>query len=92
MLALFATFVFAAAATFAMAVVFVTMSGRRSQIAALLADHRSLQRDREFLVTVTMIERPALRSGTEQQVRRTARRALRRADAARSAHSLRAAA
>ncbi|WP_157573133.1 hypothetical protein [Novosphingobium sp. AAP83] len=92
MLALVATFVFAAAATFAVAVVFVTMSGRLSQIATLLADHRSLQRDREFLVTVTTIERPALRTGSEQQIRRTARRALKRADSARCAHSLRAAA
>lgn len=98
--ALFASFVFAAAATFAVAVAFLTMAGRRSQIAALLADYRSLQRDREFLVTVTMVERPAPcfgpcfgpRSGAEQQVRRPARRVVNRAEPVRSAQCLRAAA
>ncbi|WP_372731051.1 hypothetical protein [Novosphingobium sp.] len=92
MLALLSTFVFAAAATFAIAAVFVTMKGRRSQIAALLADYRSLQQDREFLVYVTGVQRPAPRAAVDQQVRRTTRRALKRAEAARSARSLRAAA
>ncbi len=92
MLALLSTFVFAAAATFAIAAVFLTMKGRRKQIVALLADYRSLQHDREFLVTVTSVERPTLRMTADQQIRRTARRALKRAEAARSAHSHRVAA
>lgn len=92
MLALLATSVFAAAAAFAIAVVFVTMKGRRGQIAALLADYRSLQLDREFLVHVTGIESPAPRGRTDQQVRRTARRALKRVEAARVAQAWRAAA
>lgn len=92
MLALLSTFVFAAAATFAIAAVFVTMKGRRSQIAALLADYRSLQQDREFLVYVTSVERPAPRAAADQLVRRTARRALKRAEAARAGQSLRVAA
>lgn len=92
MLALLSTLVFAAAASFAIAAVFVTMKGRRGQIAALLADYRSLQQDREFLVHVTCIERPAPRTAADQQVRRTSRRSLTRSEAARSAGSLRAAA
>lgn len=92
MLALLSTLVFAAAATFAIAAAFMTVKGRRSQIAALLAGYRSLQCDREFLVYVTSVERPALRAAVDQQVRRTARRALKRAEAARTAQSLRVAA
>lgn len=92
MIALLATFVFAAAASFAIAVVLVTMKGRRGQIAALLADYRSLQQDREFLVHVTAAERPIRLLTADQQVRRTARRALKRAEAARSAQLLRVAA
>jgi len=92
MLALLSTLVFAAAATFAIAVVLVTMKGRRGQIAALLADYRSLQRDREFLVYVTAVERPAPAPISEQQLRRTSRRALMRSEAARAGKSLRAAA
>ncbi|MBA4353680.1 MAG: hypothetical protein C0409_03210 [Novosphingobium sp.] len=92
MLALVSTLVFAAAATFAIAAVFVTMKGRRGQIAALFADYRSLQQDREFLVYVTCTEPQAPRPINDQQVRRTARRALKRGEAARSARSLRAAA
>lgn len=92
MLALLSTLVFAAAATFAIAAVFVTMKGRRGQIAALLADYRSLQQDREFLVDVTCIERPAPRTTADQQVRRTSRRALKRVEAAQSVRSLRTAA
>lgn len=92
MLALLSTLVFAAAATFAIAAVFVTMKGRRGQISALLADYRSVQQDREFLAYVTCIEPVAPRPINDPQLRRTARRALKRAEAARSAHSLRAAA
>lgn len=92
MLALLSTLVFAAAATFAIAVVLVTMKGRRGQIAALLADYRSLQQDREFLVYVTTVERAAPAPMSEQQLRRTSRRALMRSEGGRGAKSLRAAA
>ena len=93
MLALLSTLVFAAAATFAIAAVFVTMKGRRGQIASLLADYRSVQLDREYLVYVTCTEPLASRAfNNDRQLRRTTRRALKRAEAARSARSLRAAA
>jgi hypothetical protein len=92
MLALLSTLVFAAAAAFAAVVVFVTISGRRGQITKLLADYRSLQQDREFLVYVTSFERPAPRVFGDQNVRRTARRTLKRSELARSARLHRVAA
>lgn len=92
MLALLSTLAFAAAATFAIAAVFVTMKGRRGQIASLLADYRSVQHDREFLAYVTGVPPLAPRMVNDPQLRRIARRALKRSEAARSAHSLRAAA
>lgn len=90
MLALVCTLVFAAAATFAVAAIFVTMQGRKAQITALLAEYRSLQRDREFLVTITSREVETSRASLSPQLRRTARRLFRQAEAARSARSLRA--
>ena len=90
MLALLSTLVFAAAATFALGAGFVTFRGRRSQIAGLLADYRSLQRDREFLVHITSHERIATRAFAAPQLRRTARRPLTRAEVARSERSQRA--
>jgi predicted hotdog family 3-hydroxylacyl-ACP dehydratase len=92
MLALVCTLVFAAAATFAVAAIFVTMQGRKAQIAGLLAEYRSLERDREFLVQITSHAAEANRSFTSPQLRRSARRLFRQAEAARSARSLRAAA
>ncbi|MFN3457925.1 MAG: hypothetical protein ACK4Z8_10170 [Novosphingobium sp.] len=92
MLALVCTLVFAAAATFAVAAIFVTMQGRKAQIAALLAEYRSLERDREFLVRITSHGAEGGRSGVSPQLRRTVRRLFRQAEAARSARSLRAAA
>lgn len=53
MLALVCTAVFVVAAAFAVVAILVTMQGRKAQIAALLAEYRSLRRDREFLVQVT---------------------------------------
>lgn len=90
MLALLSTLVFAAAATFALSAGFVTLQGRRTQIVSLLADYRSIQRDREFLVHVTSHERAAPRAFAASQLRRTARRAVIRAEAARSERSQRA--
>jgi len=92
MLALLSTLVFASAATFAVAVVLVTMKGRRGQVVALWADYRSLQQDREFLIYVTSVERPAPAPMSEQQLRRTSRRALIRSEGVRVANSLRVAA
>lgn len=92
MLALVCTVVFAAAATFAVGVIFMTMRGRKEQIVALLAEYRSLERDREFLVRITSHEAESPRAFAAPQLRRTARRAFKQAEAARSARSLRAAA
>lgn len=92
MLALVCTLVFAAAATFAVGAAFVTMQGRKGQITALLAEYRSLERDREFLVHVTSHEADAPRAFAAPQLRRTPRRPFKQADAVRSARSRRAAA
>lgn len=92
MLALLSTLVFAAAATFAVAAIFVTMQGRRAQIASLLADYRSLQQDREFLVRVISTG-PDMTVATQTKApRRVQRRAVKPVEVVRSARSLRAAA
>lgn len=92
MLALVCTLAFAASATFALGAIFVTMQGRRGQIASLLAEYRSLERDREFLVHVTSHEAAAPRAFAAPQLRRTPRRAFKQAEAHRASRSLRAAA
>jgi hypothetical protein len=92
MLALVCTLVFAAAAVFAMFTIFVTLQGRKSQITALFAEYRSLQRDREYLVRITSHEAQASRAFAAPQLRRTVRRMIRPAEAPRPASSLRAAA
>lgn len=92
MLALVCTLAFAAAATLAVGAIFVTLQGRKGQIAALLAEYRSLERDREFLIHVTSHEAEAPRAFAAPQLRRTPRRAFRQAEAPRAARSLRAAA
>lgn len=92
MLALVCTLVFASAATFAIGAIFMTMQGRKGQIAALLAEYRSLERDREFLLRVTSHEDEAPRAFAAPQLRRTPRRAFKQAEALRAARSLRAAA
>lgn len=92
MLALVCTLAFAASATFALGAIFVTMQGRRGQIASLLAEYRSLERDREFLVHVTSHEVAAPRAFAAPQLRRTPRRAFKQAEAHRASRSLRAAA
>ncbi len=91
MLALLSTLVFAAAAIFAIGAIFVTMQGRRAQIATLLADYRSLKQDREFLVHITCNGPDMARATVAQPPRRTVRR-VKQAEVARSARSLRAAA
>ncbi len=90
MLALLSTLVFAAAAIFALVAGFATFSGRRGQIASLLADYRSIQRDREFLIHVISHEAAAPRAFAAPQLRRTPRRALSRAEVARAERSQRA--
>lgn len=92
MLALVCTLIFAAAAAFAMFTIFVTMRGRKSQIAALFAEYRSLQRDRDYLVRITSHEAQAPRAFAAPQLRRTVRRMIKPVEASRSAASLRAAA
>lgn len=92
MLALVCTLVFASAATFAVGAIFMTMQGQKEQMAALLAEYRSLERDREFLIHVTSHEAEAPRAFAAPQLRRTPRRAFKQAEALRAAHSLRAAA
>ncbi len=82
MLALLSTFIFAAAATFALGAGIVTFRGRRGQIAGLIADYRSIQRDREFLIHVTSHEPVAPRAIAAPQLRRTARRQLTRTEVA----------
>ncbi|ABD25812.1 hypothetical protein Saro_1368 [Novosphingobium aromaticivorans DSM 12444] len=92
MLALLCTLVFAAAATFALAAGFLTMQGRKAQIVALLAERRSLRMDREFLVRITSHEAEAPRAFAAPQLRRIARRAVKRSEAARLGRGQRAAA
>ena len=92
MLALLSTLVFAAAASFAVAAVFVTMHGRRAQIASLLADYRSLQQDREFLVRVISTGPDMAVATPAKAPRRVQRRSVKQVEAARSGRSLRAAA
>lgn len=91
MLALMCTMLFAAAATFAVGAIVVTMQGRRGQIVALIAEYRSLQHDREFLFRI--IAHPAATPAEPVRQRsRWARRAMRRAEAAPVVRVLRAAA
>lgn len=92
MLALLSTLVFAAAASFAVAAVFVTMQGRRAQISSLLADYRSLQQDREFLVRIISTGPDMAVATPAKAPRRVQRRAVKQVDAVRSGRSLRAAA
>ncbi|MFY7837239.1 MAG: hypothetical protein ACOVQ0_13275 [Novosphingobium sp.] len=92
MLALVCTLVFAAAAAFAMFTIFVTMQGRKSQIATLFAEYRSLQRDRDYLVRITSHEAQAPRAFAAPQLRRTVRRMIKSVESSRPAASLRAAA
>jgi hypothetical protein len=92
MLALVCTLVFAAAATFAIGAIVVTMQGRKGQITALLAEYRLLQRDREFLVRITSHDAESPRAFAAPQLRRTPRRGFKQAEAAPAVRSQRAAA
>lgn len=92
MLALLCTMLFAAAATFAIGAIVVTMQGRRRQISALIAEYRTLQRDREFLFHITAHPAPSTPVGGVPQTRRLMRRAIRRGEAVRAVRVLRAAA
>ncbi|MDT0507561.1 hypothetical protein [Novosphingobium sp. MMS21-SN21R] len=92
MLALLTSLVFAAAATFAIGAIIVTMQGRRAQIASLLADYRSLKQDREFLVTIISNGPDMARATVAQPPRRVVRRSVKQVEAVRSARSLRVAA
>lgn len=98
MLALVCTAVFVIAAAFAVIAIAVTLQGRTAQIKALLAEYRTLQRDREFLVQITSHGTPAPRGANVSQAASSqARRALRRTarsfvEVARSTQPLRAAA
>ncbi len=93
MLALVCTAVFVIAAALAVIAIVVTMQGRTAQIKALLAEYRTLKRDREFLVQITSHTSPAPRSASASQVRRSVRRSIRPVvEAARAIQPLRAAA
>jgi hypothetical protein len=93
MLALVCSAIFAAAAAFAVISVFVTMQGRKGQIIALLAEYRSIKRDREFLLQITNHGSPAPRGVAIAQPRRINRRKNRSiSEAARSTQQLRVAA
>lgn len=92
MLALISTLVFAAAASFAVAAIFVTMHGRRAQIVALLDDYRSLKQDREFLVRVISTGPDMALASATKAPRRVQRRLVKQVEAARCGRSLRAAA
>ncbi|MCX7282662.1 MAG: hypothetical protein NTX28_01235 [Novosphingobium sp.] len=74
MLALVCTAVFVVAAAFAIIAIMVTMQGRKAQIAALLAEYRSLRRDREFLVQITSHGAPAVPGVSASPNRRRLRR------------------
>lgn len=93
MLALVCSAVFAASAAFAVIAVFLTMQGRKGQIMALLAEYRSIRRDREFLVQITGHGSHSPRGVAVAQPRRVIRRTNRPVvEAARSTQPLRAAA
>ncbi|HQS71133.1 MAG: hypothetical protein B7Y36_00035 [Novosphingobium sp. 28-62-57] len=93
MLALVCTAVFVIAAAFAVIAIAVTLQGRTAQIKALLAEYRTLQRDREFLVQITTHGTPAPRGASVSKARTTLRRAARPfVEVARSTQPLRAAA
>lgn len=51
MLAMLAPLVFAAAAMFALGAMWVTLQGRSRQIAALIAQHRTMKHERDFRVS-----------------------------------------
>jgi hypothetical protein len=92
MLALVCTIVFAAAAAFAVMAIMLTMQGRKGQIASLIAEYRSLDRDREFLVRITTHEAEVHRSFAAPALRRNARRLFKSLETARRERALRAAA